>query len=897
MLFSRTTLSIAAGLALGATAAIAAPTPTAEPGAGAGAPKIKAECPVPDEAACLKKGYLDSKCGQKHLALCKPFAVEAMKDHYEAKDAPKIKMLRPKLSQMPQDVATGKYFPYKKKIKAKKAGAKAEVSKIYRKAGDVLAGVGGMDMAATPPVDRVTTVDPNEAKQFHRNPEWRDNGIGVRSCKEYAYARSYGATRFIDAASACKGDRECVFDVAYMNAPTGIAGHKLHDEAGVRMDRQLVLPKGKQPKNDMFVPGIDEFIEVKTLELANGMTVVPVELAALKSALLAGQKYYEIGLCKGGACNATKRFADVWDWHERLHDATATVSQAEAEEYERRRAEFRGLLEQWGVAVQKEMSAGQGIVERQPLVLPFDMRAYDPFERFEFEREYIERGRDTRALLKKRFGAEILDKPLSQALEQMQQQQQVQGSRWRGGGGMASGVLASPAPATPTPKAKPAAKPKAKAKAGYAGVPTSDGDPGGVTKCLFPPAGGWGFEANHNGPLSCRIGEFLLGEWQRKAAGQKSCLDLANAGCDWTPQMFEAGVLAQVQKLDVQVSDEAYCTAYLEPSTFVDSDAAGISTVTFVKNRLDATRDRVEKELKAVSDYLRPPTAKGQPLGKDWEGGDFGGDKDWFAAGYEYDVGWDVGPAAKNTEGLVCQVEGSAHADVGFDAWIIGGKFPVVAGSVWAKALPGTPDKPGEARFNAHLEMMDQSLFNTDGWKSAQSFGPNEDMGFSVQVPGGLKPRFDVYVGVPVSGQMWGELMFGSTLELTGTGGAKGCNTNPTFTVGAQYMPFFGAYGLGQVGVGIAGIASAGVRASLTLVMLGLPVDIGMRTRLKDNSPTFSFTSELNLWLSTLGGRVSLYVEFFGFDEEFELFRWKGFRTEVSLMPKLTADVSLVGLK
>jgi len=480
-------------------------------------------------------------------------------------------------------------------------------------------------------------------------------------------------------------------------------------------------------------------------------------------------------------------------------------------------------------------------------------------------------------------------------VQQIQQKQQTQGS-WGGGGGggMALGLLAAPVPTQP--KAQPAGT--GTGTQAWAAVATGEaaawlGDSAMMSKCRA--ADGWGLEMSFEGPISCRIEEFLLSEWRRKAAGQKSCLDLTNPECDWTPQMFEAGVLEQVQQLDVQVSDESYCVAYLEPNTFTDDpNNGGVSNVTTVKKRLDATRARVEKELKAVSEYLRPRTTVGQRLGKDWEGGDFLGDKDWFAAGYEYGLGWDVEPAEKNADGQVCQLAGAVHGDMGFGAWIIGGKVSVVDGSVWAEAKP---DNGGSARFNAHLEMLGQSVFNTNGWKLAQTFKPDDDGGWMVQVPGGVKPRFDIYVGVPISGQMWGELMFGSILGLSGAG-SNGCDpSNPKFSIAAQYMPFFGAFGVGQVGVGIAGIASAGVRASLTLVMLGLPINVGMHSAIKAGKPTVSFGSELSLMLSTMSGRVSLYVEFLMFDEEFELFRWKGFNTSVPLMPKLTADVSLVGLK
>jgi hypothetical protein len=681
-----------------------------------------------------------------------------------------------------------------------------------------------------------------------------------------------------------------VFTIANMNTTPGLAKHKLYAESGVLMDRQLSLPAGKFPKNDLFVAGVDAFIKVPKAAVANGMTMTNTELAALKSALKTGQEFYEIGLCSGGACNTTRRFADVWDWHRRLHDVTAALSQAETEEYERRRARFRALLEQWAAAVNHEKSIGAGMQLEPAVVLPFDMRAYDPFERYTHERAYIERGRDVRQLFKQRFGPEILEMPRDQALQQIKAKQQMQGARSPSGAATPVGVLAAPAatPAPPKPSGKvvPTTPPPNVEAAGWLADET-------VSKCLT--GSDWGFEMTYEGPISCRIAEFLLGEWRRKAAGQKSCLDLGNPECDWTPQMFEAGVLDQVQRLDVQVADEEYCRAYLEPQTFVDDpNNGGLSTVLVVQKRLDATRDRVEKELKAVSKYLRPRTAKGQPLGKDWEGGDFLGDKNWFAAGYEYGLGWNVSPAEKTGDGRVCKVEGAAHGEMGFDAWIVGNKIPVVDGAVRAEAKAGNG---GEARFNAHLEMMGQSVFNTDGWKLAQTFEPTDRTGWAVKIPPGLKPRFDIYVGVPVSGQMWGELMFGSTLALGGAG-PNGCDPDsPRLAVGARYAPFFGAFGVGQVGVGIAGIASAGIRASLTLVMLGMPAEVDMQAHVKSGKPVVSFGSELGLMLATLAGRVSLYVEFLMFDEEFELFRWKGWSTQVPLMPRLTADVSLVGLK
>jgi hypothetical protein len=586
-----------------------------------------------------------------------------------------------------------------------------------------------------------------------------------------------------------------------------------------------------------------------------------------------GAQYYDIGRCEGTACDNTRKFEDVWDWHEYLHAETAAVSQAETEEYERRRARLRALLEQWEAAAAKEASI-LNQREGRELVLPFDMRAHDPFDRYRFEEEYIERGRTEMQRLKRKFGPSILRKNLDEAVRQV-----------NASSSLPAGVLA--APMKPT-QPKPTTKVPTSTKSGGA----TQGDNGIATNPCARTEG-WGLELGKMGPISCRIGLLLRHEWARKSRSQRSCIDLANPACDWTPQMFEAGILENIPKLDAQIADEAYCEAHDDhPSTFRDENGQ-VATVTLVKNRLDATKRRKEKELKALKDYISGAGDVGVRLGKSWEGGDYVGDKDLFAAGYEYELGWVAEPAARDGEdGPVCALKGSAHAEMAFDAWIIGGKTSVVDGAVWAEAKPGL--QGGDGNVNAHLQMFGASVFNTNGWKLTQEFGdePASDMGVQLPSP---KPRFDIYVGVPISGQLWGELLYGSTLELAAAS-PTGCSNNQPFSIVATFAPFFGAFGLGKVGVGIAGVASAGVSASLKLLMLSVPLRIGMGKTTKDGLPSLTFNSSLSLMLSTLSGRVSLYVEFMMFEEEFELFRWKGFHADTPLMPQLSADVSLAAL-
>lgn len=876
-----TALTLAFALALGATVAAAAPAVgPVQPG---GNTPVVDTCPTPNAAKCVSEGYLDSVCGQRHIAVCRPIAKDAMKDYYNAQDRPKVKMLKPNKDQIPQDVEEGKYFKYTHPTQAQ--AGHTQYRSQYRKVGDPLRGLQGMDMSQHPPVTRTEGVDPNVAKEFHRKPEWMEPQPSfVRDCDEYAYERSYGITRFIDRASACKGDFECVFDLAYMPGDVGISARVLRATDGHPLEKSIqFVPTGPRPKNDMFVHGA-AFLR------SNGLEVMPVTpyITSLEGTLENGKSYYKIGNCGSGGCTQPRKFENEWAWHKFLHDKIEDESQAENEEYMRRLAHFRNLLEQWNAAVVWEGSLRDGLPqEEQVLVLPIDMRATDPFERYKLEQEYIERGRDVLKSLKAKFGASVVNKSMPQIRNLAKGVQQ----------GARKGVSPIAGFASPAPQA-----------GGSTPSHSPTGDHGGGTfqsshidhalsDCLKT-SNQFGLEAAFKGPISCRIGEFLRAEWKRKQEGHKSCLDLNTYGCDWTPQMFQAAVLDKLPALDQQVADRAYCKAWDTAQTFAGTP---VPPQAEVKRRLDETKRVYGEAKKLIGPYRKGNVDRGRALGKDWEGGDYLGNKKLFAVGYDYDVGWDARPqnrTATGTGGFVCELAGSAHIDTGFDAWIMDNKVPVVDGQV---ALRANHDGDRDLSFKAHLEMFDQTVFSSGRdnkgklkWKVAQTFADEPQVGWMIQVPS-FKPRFDIYVGVPVSGEMWGELLFGSEIELGGSASA-GCNENlPAFGISAGYGPMFAAWGLGQVGIGISGIASAGVRAALNLVLIHLPARFEMKTVARGGDAYVNFGSELGMTVATLSGRISLYVEFFTFDEEFELFRWKGFGpAKATLMPLMAGDVPLI---
>lgn len=897
MPLSRTSLSLAVALAIGGTAAIASSAPvqpsqstphTTAPGTPPVAPA--GACSVPSEAKCLSVvkvngediPYLETPCGIANREACRDAVKDKLED-YKATNAgssakPTVKMLQPSKSEMPKNLRDGKYKKFAPSS-SRLTSDRTTLRTKYAKSDDLLAGYGGYDTAAAPPAARKETVLGVEALQYWRTPSWNTNALAVSGCKEYAYSRSFTAARFIDASSRCRGDKECVFDVAYFAGNGGIADRKLKDEAGNETARQLTLPTGLKPKNDMFVPSVERFVRAngRDAKLADTPAIL-----ALEAALKAGQKYYSIGTCQGSGCDDDRSFKDVWAYHKKMHFATISVSEAEAEEYARRLARFRSLLDQYRAAVANEAIPEQRA--EQEFVLPIDMQSRDPFERYDLEKKYMEHRRDQYIQLKSRFGNQIFQKSRTDALHQIKlgAQPQQQGAREAA---PATGLLAMPAPAQPTNN----------------GTATQGPAPQVNSNCIRPDDD-WGMETDFRGPISCRIGQFLRAEWARKEAGQLSCLDPANRRCDWTMEMFEQSVLIQMPTLDAQIADEQFCKAFKTPDTFETvntwpgTSMDGFPNLARVDARLREMQRVVQEELKAVDQYLmgHKENDGGRILGKDWKGGDYAGDKESFGAGYDYDIGWRVQPATKSG-GDVCELEGSVHGNMSFDAYLSGESFPIVSGAVQVRSKPRAD---GHAEFKAHLKMFDISLYPSKyaTWTGTQTFGGSDTPGTSISVPD-PKPRFDIMVGfVPVSGQVWGELMFGSGLEVGGTASTSCSTTQPKFGVKGAYIPVFMAFGNGKVGVGIAGLVSAGIRASLLLAMISTPIDFTLGIGSKNGIPAVTFGSDLRLMLGTLGGRVSLYLEFLLYEEEFELVRWKGLFSDVPLM-KLAANVSFMGLK
>lgn len=812
---------------------------------------------------CLASGT----CSTATKAKCKSQVDAVMKQHHESSNAPEIKMMRPSGTELPRDLNSGKYFKYDK--------APQTFSTAVWPKGKVQA----------VPVDRLGKVSPTDAAKAHRQKSWDDNGQKIGTCDEYAYEEMYDVMRFLDAANACRGDRDCVLDVAMMGSTPGIADRVLKRKDGVALTtfgpfpNQLQAHVGSIPKNEMFQLGAEYLYANGRPDRRPALAKTP----ALENWLDDGKSYYAMGL---GAGNGTTSFSSEWKWHQAMRNKTADVSQAEREEYERRLSEFRELTAQHAAVVAAELEniAENTEPESHRFVLPYDEQTFDLFERYDRVAEirtFVQRAR-TQIQRAKPKGA----KPKAQQPGGTQQQQPGGAQQQHGARRSmpAIGMMGSLGPSPQASQDKPVPS-----KPGP--TPSAGGKKPTINPCLQGTDEDWGPEHMGHGRLSCKIGKFLRDEWARKQAGHKSCLDANNPDCDWKPEYFSDRMLAKVPSINRYKWFFTRCRAWTN-GTF----SPPAKNLTEAKQIIDDNEKYIGEARNILEPYYKGNNSHGRKYGKTWGADETYGAKKWFAANLDYEVGWDVAADASN-DGNVCSLEGGLHGKLEAKAEIATADIELLYGDVYVEA-DTTADSKDKARYKATLILLGDEKYKS-GNGGSRWVGAQIAEGDAVPFLTTPKATITIPVGpVPVTGSLWGSLIAGYSLSAKGAAPTGTCSNIGALEVSGGFTPFVTATGNGDVGVGVGGIVSAGIRAALTLVNVSLPLTVGMKVQGSGNDTKLVFGSELDLTLSTLGGRMSLYIEFLLYDEEWELFRWNGIGpATVHLMPELSVEMPIVGMK
>jgi hypothetical protein len=884
------------------------------------APADISTCPTPTLAQCSTTTYLFTGCGRAHQATCKSIMTPSYQNYFD-------------------NLAPKGLEPAKRTRDMFVFGTQARASDLKKGKfhGTLPTSPVKVDSKSFRDQTRLKNAPANaNPKTYVPHPDWDGNGAAVNSCEEYAYEKYYDWHRFQDAVSLCKGDYACAYEVAYVpNAPPGIARRQLK-----RKDGQAMLgqpnPLSPAAKNAFFGAAKTFVLAEPTLDPGSGRMRLAglLSFTDLKAQFpgAAGDLEQLRQTVNGVTATAS---SNAWPYHEITRTRTANVTENEFEEFERRRAELEFYV--GSIAAISTGGAHFGL-EANEFVHPLDEVAqiytYDPWERTTI----------------------FLDEQLRTQRQMMAFTPALQRNRaalFGGGGAARIGGSAVPRSGTGS-MATLAFKPYVRANLQQVAPTVVTFMAPQLTCTQIPPMDVAACEENSNncrgmsGPdamreqnarnwneyAKCKILNITLTEWWRRKAqlpqgcndrGSCGCLDPNSYACDWSPKMFYDAYIAKAPETGsiidgkwadvtyVRDADYDYCKRW-SYAGFNNIPAADKASGNALEGYLDRKREELEKILKRIPQKVNSPGV----LGQDFSDSAQEGDTDSWSAGYSMNAGWEMKVGQYNPD--ACQLQGNANA--AFTAKIttpidgvVGNMSNLwnraVDADVWARVNQNNDQK---VRYESHLLIADQELFAAPKpykrWKRFTPFDPN-DAGshhtFSLN-KAFEKPLFNdtkktpkltltVWAGpVPITGSVWAELSYGVDAIAKGAITA-GCSPNMTsFESMAGFQPYFNLSGAMSLGVGVGGIVSAGVRGYLTLIGAKLP--IGARVWLSGTGATrrLNFGVDASLDLNSLSGRMSLYVEFLLFEEEWELFNWRGVHTKLPLLRAVNESFDFLAL-
>ena len=865
------------------------------------APAPPGTCPAPTLAQCKNIHYLVSACGQANQTACQTLLKPEYEAHWNGLGS---KVDRPMFPY-------GKPTTYSNLKTGKYTGAAPTRAPTHRGSGSSTISSQHQHYAS-----QTVAVDP---KTFVPNPAWQANGNVVESCEEYVSEKYYDYYRWETATTLCKGDYQCELDVAYVGTPQSgpprIANRTLVSKDGTYLQEQ---PYGSVPgpKNVFFArgsffiggnmmqmpgqtPPYKTFAELKAM-----FPAFAADLDELKAALDDGVNFYDTQQKTG----VNEVYKDVWAWHAAMRGKTQNISENEFEEFARRSEELETLLDQ--VLSSRPPSP----VAVNKYVSPMDMVTVmggDPFQRLSLWTNDTARAQRVTSHAtfmqpKVSFGGvkagggavrfalpeSLLAAPQSGLLAAPQNPNPVR-----------TGVIPTTTAATLITPHVPCPTPQ---------IMTYDaGAKGGMNQAAVDKA-----NAAEVGRVSaCKVLNLTLSEWFRRKAqkatgvcndrGSCGCLDLGAYACDWSPKMFHDAYAKTRMMSEKRDYEYRFCQKW-SFAGFPNIAANDKKDIKSFDKYLTATRDYI---VKLVANIPRPnPNGEPGVFGQAIADEEVEGDEDSFSAGYKYDVGWTVKandwyPNTTDPNRKPCSLEGNARGGfwARFTTPLDGmvGDFSkiwrhAVDADAWARV---NEDKNHQLRYEAHLLIANYELFATP-----KPYKPGADWGYAYNKNDAAtynsielnhtthltpiksdpidSPKLSITVmagPVPITGAVWVELRYGANVDLMAKT-PKQCDANLTlYEATASFIPWAELDAVMTVGVGITGIAYVGVRGDLNILRPSIPLTATTALSFGDNSTiNLQFAMSGDLLVSTLSGRLSLYIEFLFWDHEFELFRWNG---------------------
>lgn len=337
------------------------------------------------------------------------------------------------------------------------------------------------------------------------------------------------------------------------------------------------------------------------------------------------------------------------------------------------------------------------------------------------------------------------------------------------------------------------------------------------------------------------MARLAIAEWDHvdptTGAADRGCLSRTSVKCDWSPKRF--------------VSRYAF-----HPRN--ETEKLFNACITATAGNFSKVPAAYRTDTNALATWIAAqelPKLGTSTVGERMADGDEWGDRDWFAAGYSYDAGWQLA-ADRDSSNRICKLKGNAYAQANASAWALGNQINVFD----TRHKLSARESGNAITFHSHLRVVGEDLYSPIDFSTTARTITALDKQYNKTLAQRTFTKWITIAGVGVKLQAKTELKAGADLKATAEAG-QGCDANNVaYNASISARPWINVHVVPEVSVGI-GIIQAGVRGDVDLLEVSAPVSGSVKTIGNVNDITLQLRAASYVNIDALDGTLSVFLE------------------------------------
>jgi hypothetical protein len=338
------------------------------------------------------------------------------------------------------------------------------------------------------------------------------------------------------------------------------------------------------------------------------------------------------------------------------------------------------------------------------------------------------------------------------------------------------------------------------------------------------------------------MARLLFAEWDRVSPTtglvDHGCLDRASVKCDWSPARFVARYGNHHRGLSEQLFSQC-----------ITATGGNFSRVP-AAYRVDTDALATWIAAQAV------PKLGTEIVGERFNDGDEWGDRDWFAAGYSYDAGWQLAAQRQPSTQRICKLKGNAYAQASANVWALGEAVPILD----TRHKLSVRETGDALTFHSHLRVVGEDVYSPVDYNVVLPSATPVDKSTTKTLAQRTYTKWLSIAGVGVKLQAKAEIKAGAELKAKATA-ASGCNPdNLAYDASISVRPWLNTHVVPEVSVGVV-VIQAGVRGDVELMKVSAPATAGVKLVGGVNDITLQMRANANVELDMLKGHIDVFLE------------------------------------